>query len=91
MIKITELASAIADHDFAKRAASYGGGMVVSRDVLCHAIMNLPSVELVAVRLVIDDACKSAVKRTEGALERLGIELDGLHPFDVRAGSNAPK
>lgn len=89
MTKLSLVLEAVADYDFAKRAASYGGGHIASRDVLCHAVKNLPSHELKMVRDAIETACMAAVARTEAALSGLGIETDVKHPnMAMRAGGD---
>ena len=80
-----KLGQAIAEHDFAKRAESYGANGVQGREVICHAIRNLPTYELKQLRGQIQAAIDAAVERTSKRLDELGVRIDCDFPFAVRS------
>ena len=89
MAKIEEVTLALAEHDFAMRAASHGarGG----KRVLLDAIRNLPESALAGVRNAVSEAIQNEVARTELALGELGLEIDMQFPFHARSAYSDPE
>lgn len=83
MLSIEKLTIAIAEHDFAMRAASHGARG--SRAVLLDAIRNMPERCLASVRVAVEEAISTEVARTEAALAALGVQIDMRFPFHARA------
>lgn len=83
MIKLDELADAIAEFDVAKVAASYGASG--SKHVLISAIRHLPEPELNLLRQHVHELIRDAVTRTTHQLVSLGVEPGSTHPVSVRA------
>jgi hypothetical protein len=88
MISMKALAGAIAEHDFAVRAASYGANG--SRSVLINAIANLPKPEFETLRGPLGVAIEAAERRTTARLKALGVDIDCPFPFPARSATDSP-
>lgn len=85
---LKKISQAIGEWDYAMRSSSHGAQG--NRDVLLHAIRNLPSPELDKLRPLVETVIKEAVARTQTALLELGITLDEPHPLRVKASIDDP-